>query len=113
MTYPQTVARCHEMIARLEDKIEGLEAQIQYANADADQAEVEAFEYGLSRRESDLYALLRGTNIVPREVLLDAFGSKSHLNVVLTRARKKLLPFGIKIINQHSVGYRLEGILYA
>jgi hypothetical protein len=108
MTYPQTVPRCHEVIAKLEAKIEDLLERSDYqATDDADQ---EAFNYGLSKRQTDLFKMLKAQSIVSRLDLLDEFGSKSYLSVVLVKVRKKLAKHGIKITNCHGVGYKLEGV---
>jgi DNA-binding response OmpR family regulator len=108
MSYPASIQRCHEIIAKLEDKIEELKAQVDYADAD-NNADQEAFEYGLSPRETDLYRLLKANSILSRMDVLDAFGSESYVGVIITKTRQKLAKHGIKIKNVHSVGYRLEG----
>lgn len=107
MTYPTSVQRCHEIIAKLEDKIESLQAQVDYADAD-NNADQEAFNYGLSPRETDLYRLLKANSILSRMDVFDAFGSKSYVGVIVTKTRQKLAKHGIRIKNVHSVGYRLE-----
>ena len=107
MSYPASIQRCHEIIAKLEDKIEELKAQVDYADADND-ADQEAFEYGLSPRETDLYRLLKANSILSCMDVFDAFGSKTYVSVIVTKTRQKLAPHGIKIRNVHGVGYRLE-----
>ncbi len=107
MAYPQTVPRCHEIIAKLEAKIEDLRARLDYQATD--DAGLEAFNYGLSPRETDLYRMLKANSILPRMDVLDVFGSESHMGVIITNTRKKLAKHGIKITNCHGVGYRLEG----
>lgn len=108
MSYPTSIQRCHEIIAKLEDKVEELKALVEYADAD-NNADQEAFEYGLSPRETDLYRLLKANSILSCMDVYDAFGSKTYVSVIITNTRKKLAPHGIKIKNVHSVGYRLEG----
>jgi DNA-binding response OmpR family regulator len=107
MAYPQTVQRCHEVIAKLEAIVENLQARSDYEATD--DADLEAFNYGLSVRQTDLYKMLKAQSIVSRLDLLDEFGSNSYLSVVLVKVRKKLAKHGIKITNCHGVGYRLEG----
>ena len=107
MSYPASIQRCHEVIAKLEDKIEDLRARSDYQATD--DADLETFDYGLSGRQTDLYKMLKAQAIVSRMDLLDEFGSKSYLSVILVKVRKKLAKHGIKITNCHGVGYRLEG----
>lgn len=95
------------MIADLQDRIEDLRAQLSCDDESA--ADREAFEYGLSGRQTDLFKMLRAQTIVPRLDLLDEFGSKSYVSVTLCKTRKKLAKHGLKITNCHGVGYRLEG----
>lgn len=110
MAYPQTVQRCHEVIARLEDQIECLKAQLEH-DADPDETiEVEAFGYGLSRRQTDLYRLLRSNRVCTLDMLRDEFGTRSYVDVIIVKTKQKLKPHGLSITNQHGVGYRLEGL---
>lgn len=111
MSYPQTLSLCHRRIADLENRIEELRAQVEYGGTD--DADLQAFKLGLSGRQTDLFKMLRGQKMVSRLDLLDEFGSKSYLSVILCKTRKKLAKQGLQIINCHSVGYRLEGVTNA
>lgn len=110
MAYPQTVQRCHEVIARLEDKIEALQADLEYGAEPSEDIETEAFDYGLSRRETDLFRLLKTNRVCTLDMLRDEFGTRSYVDVIIVKTKRKLAKHGLKITNCHGVGYRLEGL---
>jgi hypothetical protein len=110
MTYPQTLMQCHRLIAQLEDQVEKLSFEARYREpSKADKYEVEAIIYGLSPQETVAYMHLRQNAIGRTYDLAEMFPTKKHMQVIVSNLRKKLLPFGVKIINQSEVGYVLQG----
>jgi DNA-binding response OmpR family regulator len=117
MVYPQTLQRCHETIAKLEAKIEALQDILSYADTDQgapirypiDPARV---KYGLGEREAFLLSLLTADKVTSSAWIQDQMGSTSPKSIptIMSNLRKKLAKHGIKIINCHGVGYRLEGV---
>ena len=117
MAYPQTVQRCHEVIARLEDQIEDLKAQLEHvANRDDLPSrypkDPNRLKYGLGEREAELFALLTMNKVTSGAWLEDQMGNrtKKYIATVIANLRKKLKPHGLSITNCHGVGYRLEGL---
>lgn len=117
MTYPQTVQRCHEVIARLEAKIEALQDSLDYADTEQDApirypVDPNRARYGLGEREAFLMSLLTTDTVTSSAWIQDQMNSSSPKSIptIMSNLRKKLAKHGIKVINCHGVGYRLEGV---
>lgn len=117
MTYPETITRCHQVIAKLEAKIEALEDSLAYERNDDDKpirypVDPNRAKYGLGEREAFLMSLLTTDKITSAAWIQDQMNSSSPKSIptIMSNLRKKLKKHGIKVVNQHGVGYRLEGI---
>lgn len=115
MTYPQTLHKAHEKIAQLEDTIEQLRAELEYAKTD--ETEIHRFvkdpnrlKYGLSEREAELFNLLELGKVVSCAWLEDELGdvSNKYLTTLIALVRRKVKPHGLEIVNHRGCGYELK-----
>ena len=119
MSYPQTVQRCHEMIARLEKKLESLEDKVFELEDDDDRPirypkDPNRFKYSLSEQQAELFALLTFDRITSCAWIEDQMGNKTgkYIATLIAILRSKLRKHGIDIVNQHGVGYMLKNMTY-
>jgi hypothetical protein len=117
MSYPQTVQRCHEMIARLEKKIESLEDKLSELECREDgptryPKDPNRVKYGLSEREAELFALLKFERVTSCAWIEDQMGGKTgkYIATLIAILRSKLRKHDIDVVNYHGVGYRLERV---
>jgi len=112
VSYPASIQRCHEIIAKLEDKIEELKAQVDYTQDKPHRYPVDPnrVKYGLGEREAFLFSMLRYDCVTSTSYLREQFGYGSEKNIVtvLCHLRKKLAKHGIKIKNVHGLGYLIQ-----
>jgi hypothetical protein len=111
MAYPQTVQRCHEVIARLEEKIEALQADLEYAGTIEDEDGKWVAKYRLTARELELFLVLKSAPMVGFEEAVRVFGCKDrgNLRAYVRFLRNKLKPYGVQITTHRHLGYSMTG----
>lgn len=103
----------HQEIARLRDRVAELEETLRQEREAFAPVVVFPSEWKLSAAESSLVRALYSATMIPNDGLfrLVSRGRAEHSDrlhhIVIAHARAKLKPYGIKIENIHSVGYRL------
>lgn len=105
MSYPTDPRRLLEMVIRLEEKIADLEEQLpKYYPIDLVRE-----KYGLSKNMAKLFSILKYDRSIEIDELCGLMGqdSRGAIKMNLYNLRKKILRFGIGVINYRGSGYCL------
>lgn len=102
------VARHREEIEELQVKIEVLQKQLETKRATVD------LLFGLTRTEARIFLSVWNRHISSHDDLISAMyfdceePECSNVVVYIHRIRKKIKPFGIKILSEHNRGYMFD-----
>lgn len=105
MSYPSDPRRLLEMVIRLEEKVADLEEQLpKYYPIDLVRE-----KYGLSKKMAKLFSILKYDRAIEIDELCGLMGqdSREAVKMSLYNLRKKILRFGIGVINYRGSGYCL------